>query len=143
VQTASGDVTITSTADCDVRTASGDIEIGQVAAEAILHSTSGDIRLAAATGNISARSVSGDVRVLDATQGRTEIITVSGDVEVGIHAGSLTAIDLSTVSGSTNSDFEVSVDAPAGDEDADEGPALELRVKTTSGNIRLARSIAV
>lgn len=143
VQTASGDVTIASTADCDVRTASGDIEVGRVAAEAILHSTSGDIRLAAATGNISARSVSGDVRVLDATQGRTEIITVSGDVEVGIHAGSLTAIDLSTVSGSTNSDFEVSVDAPAGDEDADEGPALELRVKTTSGNIRLARSIAV
>jgi hypothetical protein len=143
VQTASGDVRVTSTADCDVRTASGDIEVGNVSKEAILHSTSGDIRLDAATGNISARAVSGDVRVLDASTGRTEIITVSGDVEVGIHAGSLAAIDLSTISGSTNSDFEVSDQPPGSDDEGDEGPLLDLRVKTTSGNIRLRRSIAV
>ena len=143
VQTASGDVRVATTADCDVRTASGDIEVGQVSDEAILHSTSGDIRLDAATGNISARSVSGDVRVLDATQGRTEIVTVSGDVEIGIHAGSLAAIDLSTVSGSTNSDFEVTTDAPAGEDESEDGPALDLRVKTTSGNIRLRRAIAI
>jgi len=143
VQTASGDVRISSTAECDVRTASGDIEVGKANAEAILHSTSGDIRLDSATGNISARSVSGDVRVLDALTGRTEIITVSGDVEVGIHAGSLAAIDLSTVSGSTNSDFEVSDEAPSNGDDVEEGPVLDLRVKTTSGNIRLRRSLAV
>jgi DUF4097 and DUF4098 domain-containing protein YvlB len=143
VQTASGDVRITATGECDVRTASGDIEVGKANAEAILHSTSGDIRLDSATGNISARSVSGDVRVLDASTGRTEIITVSGDVEVGIHAGSLAAIDLSTVSGSTNSDFEVSDEAPSNDDDVEEGPVLDLRVKTTSGNIRLRRSLAV
>jgi DUF4097 and DUF4098 domain-containing protein YvlB len=143
VQTASGDVRVSSTADCDVRTASGDIEVGKVSAEAILHSTSGDIRLDNATGNISARSVSGDVRVLDASIGRTEIITVSGDVEVGIHAGSLAAVDLNTVSGTTNSDFEVSDQVPSGDDDVEEGPVLDLRVKTTSGNIRLRKSIAV
>ena len=143
VQTASGDVRIVATEDCDVRTASGDIEVGQIRAEATLHSTSGDIRLDTGTGNISARSVSGDVRVLDTAQGRTEIITVSGDVEVGIHAGSLTAVDLSTVSGSTNSDFEVSTEAPVGDDEQEEGPALDLRVKTTSGNIRLRRSMTV
>jgi len=145
VQTASGDVRIGSTADCDVRTASGDIEVGKVSSEAILHSTSGDIRLDNATGNISARSVSGDVRVLDASTGRSEIITVSGEVEVGIHAGALAAIDLSTVSGTTNSDFEVSDQVPSGEDDdaVQEGPVLDLRVKTTSGNIRLRRSIAI
>jgi len=143
VQTASGDVRVSSTADCDVRTASGDIEVGKVSTEAILHSTSGDIRLDNATGNISARSVSGDVWVLDASVGRTEVITVSGEVEVGIHAGSLAAIDLSTVSGTTNSDFEVSDQSPSGDDDVDEAPVLDLRLKTTSGNIRLRRSIAV
>ncbi|MET0864443.1 MAG: DUF4097 family beta strand repeat-containing protein [Nakamurella sp.] len=143
VQTASGDVRITATGECDVRTASGDIETGKVTDEAIVHSTSGDIRLDAALGKVSARSVSGDVRVLDATAGQLEIITVSGDVEVGIHAGTLTAVDLSTVSGTTNSDFEVSSDAPAGDDDTEESPTLDLRVKTTSGNIRLRRSIAV
>ena len=91
--------------------------------------------------------------MLDATSGNAELVTVSGDVEVGIHAGTLTAVDLSTISGSTNSDFEVSAEAPPVDvatpdsvdatpgDDAEER-TLDLRVKTTSGNIRLRRSVA-
>ena len=89
------------------------------------------------------------------------MVTVSGDVEVGIHAGALTAVDLSTVSGSTVTDFQVTDDVPApaaasGSEDgpedgaeisfekaAQEEPVLDLRVKTTSGNIRLRRADAV
>jgi len=154
VQTASGDIAITSTADCDLRTASGSIEVQSVTADAVVHSTSGDVRLSSTTGNVNARSVSGDVRVLDATSGRTEVVTVSGDVEIGIHAGVLTAVDLSTVSGSTVTDFQVTDDvpAPADVEDTEQGaeisfekaaqeePVLDLRVKTTSGNIRLRRA---
>ncbi len=154
VQTASGDVSITATAECDVRTASGDIAVHSSTSDALVHSTSGDIRLVNQAGNINARSVSGDVTVLDATSGSAELVTVSGDVEVGIHAGTLTAVDLSTISGSTNSDFEVTDEAPpanvASPESADgiigdatEEQTLDLRVKTTSGNIRLRRSVAV
>ena len=149
VQTASGDVTITATADCDLRTASGDIEVHSVTADAVVHSTSGDIRLDYTAGNINARSVSGDIRVMDATSGRAEVVTVSGDVEIGIHAGSLTAVDLSTISGDTDTDFEVSDEAPASDSSPDgasagddDGPILNLRVKTTSGDIRLRRAVA-
>lgn len=167
VQTASGDVTIADTAECDARTASGDIEVRRVRSEAQLHSTSGEIRIESAGDDVSARSVSGDIRVLDATSGRTELITVSGDVEVGVHAGTLAAIDLSTVSGSTTNDFEVTDEPPArftpadaayvvdadaepgsddqpvgGAIDADE-PVLDLRVKTTSGDIRLRRAALV
>ena len=108
VQTASGDVAITATAECDVRTASGDIEVRRVPSEAVVHSTSGDIRLDNPAGNdVNARSVSGDIRVLDAASGRAELVTVSGDVEIGVHAGTLAAIDLNTVSGSTANDFIV------------------------------------
>lgn len=142
VQTASGDVTISTSADCDVRTASGDIEVHSVSAGAVLHSTSGDIRLDNAAGDVNARSVSGDIRVRDAASGRAEAVTVSGDVEIGIHAGSLVAVDLSTVSGNTDTDFHVSPQAPE-QEGEDGGPLLDLRVKTTSGNIRLRRSVAV
>jgi len=145
VQTASGDVTVGSTAECDIRTASGDIEVHSVSSDAVVHSTSGDIRLDSAAGNINARSVSGDIRVLDAASGRAEVVTVSGDVEIGIHAGSLTAVDLSTVSGTTDTDFEVSDEAPRADDaadGADDEPILDLRVKTTSGDIRLRRSVA-
>ena len=159
VQTASGDVSITSTVECDVRTASGDIEVQDVASDAILHSTSGNIRLTASAGDINARSVSGDVTVLDATTGTAQLVTVSGDVEVGIHAGTLTAVDLSTISGTTNTDFEVTDEAPPANVAASEAtqtseatdgddqvaidePILDLRVKTTSGNIRLRRAVA-
>jgi DUF4097 and DUF4098 domain-containing protein YvlB len=146
VQTASGDVAIGTTAECDVRTASGDIEVQTSGADAVLHSTSGDVRLDNPAGNVNARSVSGDIRVLDAKSGQAEVVTVSGDVEIGIHAGTLAAVDLSTVSGATDSDFEVSDRAPVLDdtqENGDEGPTLDLRVKTTSGDIRLRRSVAV
>ena len=155
VQSASGDVSITTTAECDVRTASGDIEVQNVASDAVVHSTSGNIRLATATGDVNARSVSGDVTLLDATSGKTQLVTVSGDVEVGIHQGTLTAVDLSTISGTTSTDFEVTDEAPPatvvaapestdeGGQDATDEPVLDLRIKTTSGNIRLRRAAAV
>src|SRR6185312_2892238 len=79
VQTASGDV---ATAECDIRTASGDIEVRRVRDEALLHSTSGQIRVDRAGDDLSARSVSGDIRVHDASSGRVELVTVSGDVEI-------------------------------------------------------------
>jgi hypothetical protein len=164
VQTASGDVAIADTAECDIRTASGDIEVRRVRSEALLHSTSGEIRIDAAGDDVSARSVSGDIRVADASSGRAELITVSGDVEIGVHAGTLAAIDLRTVSGSTSNDFAVSDEPPArgtvadaayvvdADADADQPiggaiaadePVLDLRVKTTSGDIRLRRAALV
>lgn len=164
VQTASGDVSVADTAECEIRTASGEIELRRARSAAQLQSTSGEIRVDDAGDDLSARSVSGDVRVGDAASGRVELITVSGDVEVGVHAGTLAAIDLSTVSGATHNDFVVSAEPPApgtpspadvvdsvasapvgsdqpldGAIGADE-PVLDLRVKTTSGDIRLRRA---
>ena len=140
VQTASGEVTIATTGQCDVRTASGDIAVHAVRADAVVHSTSGDITLDNTAGNVNARSVSGDIQVLDVTSGSAELVTVSGDVEVGIHAGSLTSIDLNTVSGNTDTDFQVSADAPVAEDETVDEAVLDLRVKTTSGNIRLRRA---
>jgi len=138
VQTASGDVTISETGDCDVRTASGDIDLRRTTADALLHSTSGDIRVNNPTGNTSARTVSGDIRLVDAVAGQAEAIAVSGDVEIGIHAGSLASVELNTISGNTDTDFAVSDQAPE-----DDAPVLDIRVKTTSGNIRLRRAVGV
>jgi len=136
VQTASGDVEIGAAgASLDVRTASGRVGAGPVGGDALVHTTSGDIRLGAVAGNITARSVSGNVRVSDAVAGQAEVNAVSGDVQIGVHAGSLAAINLSTVSGNTDTEFEVIPDAPEGD-----SPALEITVKTTSGDIRLHRA---
>jgi hypothetical protein len=138
VQTASGDIQIRSSGSCDLRSASGGILARAVTGEAVAHSTSGDVELAATGGNVNARTVSGEIRVLDLTAGRVELTTVSGDVEIGLHAGSLAAVDLSTVSGRTETDLPVSDDAPAAEDD--DAPRLELKVKTTSGDIRIRRA---
>ncbi|MGS0684098.1 DUF4097 family beta strand repeat-containing protein [Nakamurella sp. GG22] len=138
VQTASGDIQIRTTGSCDLRSASGEIRARAVTGEAVAHSTSGDVELDATGGNVNARTVSGEIRVLDLTAGRAELTTVSGDVEIGLHAGSLAAVDLSTVSGRTDTDLPVSDDAPA--EQDDDALRLELKVKTTSGDIRIRRA---
>lgn len=136
VQTASGDVRIAAAgSSVDIRTASGDVNVGPVAGDALVHTASGDITLAAVAGDITARSVSGDVTVADAVSGQAEVNAVSGDVQIGVHAGTVASIDLSTVSGTTDTDFEVSGEAPEGD-----APLLQIRVKTTSGDIRLRRA---
>ncbi len=141
VQTASGDIQVRSSGSCDLRSASGEIRARAVTGEAVAHSTSGDVALDATGGNVNARTVSGEIRVLDLTAGRVELTTVSGDVEIGLHTGSLAAVDLSTVSGRTDTDLPVSDAAPA--EQDDDAPRLELKVKTTSGDIRIRRATTV
>lgn len=139
VQTASGVVRIaTAGGGLDVRTASGDIHVGPVTGDALAHTTSGTIEVGAVTGNISARSVSGDVQLADAAAGQAEVSAVSGDVVIGVHPGSLAAVNLTTLTGTTATDFDVSPDAPEGD-----APVLRITVKTTSGDIRLHRVAAV
>ena len=138
LQTASGDVAIgRAGGDLDAKTASGSITADAVGGAATVVTTSGDIRLATAGDGIVARSVSGDVRIADAVRGRLDATSVSGDVEVGVHPGSGATVSLSTLTGDTNTDFEVT-DVPA---EPDAGPVLDIRVKTTSGDIRLRRGV--
>ena len=79
--------------------------------------------------------MSGDVRLADAMSGRTEVSAVTGDVEIGVHSGSRASVNLSTLTGNTVTEFEVSSQAPDGDT-----PSLDITVKTTSGDIRLRRA---
>jgi DUF4097 and DUF4098 domain-containing protein YvlB len=138
LQTASGDVHIRQVGgDLDAKTASGNITADTVGGVATVVTTSGDVRLAGAAEGIVGRSVSGDVRIADAVRGRVEATSVSGDVEIGVHPGSGATVSLSTLTGDTNTDFEVT-DAPA---DPIAGPVLDIKVKTTSGDIRLRRAV--
>lgn len=168
VQTASGDIRLSTLgADAEVRTASGNVVVERVAGSISVHSTSGDVRIEEPAGDVFVRSVSGDVRILDAVDGSVQATAVSGDVEVGVHRGSLAKINLSTVSGSTVNDFEVvddPADLPGLRGDAEPEPAdrrvdlgkpdsadsaepaaaagrLEITCRTTSGDIRLRRAV--
>ncbi len=162
LQTASGSIRVHSAGgDLSAKSASGGVEVGVVTGTADIQSTSGTILVREPAADVNARTVSGDVRIFDATRGRTDVTSVSGDVEIGVHPGSLAAVNLTTISGQTLSDLLVSdgiddlagTDAPEVPEDADasgmpaadkdeaDGPTLDIRVRTTSGDIRLRRAV--
>jgi DUF4097 and DUF4098 domain-containing protein YvlB len=137
VTTASGDVRVQELqADGRVNTVSGDMRIGGVRAELAANSVSGDVELGQVDDDVSVQSVSGDQRLRAIRAGAVKLTSVSGDVEVGVLAGTRLFIDASSTSGDVRSELEVG-NSPEGD-----GPQAELRVKTVSGDIALTRALA-
>ncbi len=136
VNSASGDVTFEEVgARLAVNTASGDVEIGHVAAEAKINSASGDVTIGAADADLRVRTASGDQQVRSAASGTVELQSASGDVEVGIRRGSRVYVDLSSMSGDTSSELELSDAPPSSD-----GPLVEVKARTMSGDITIRRA---
>jgi Toastrack DUF4097 len=154
VSTASGDIAFAAlSGDASLKTVSGDVELDAVSGEAQVQSTSGDVKVGRAGAPLTIGSISGDVQVRDAAadvssntvsgdqrleavrEGAMRLQSVSGDVTVGIRRGSRVYLDCNTMSGETSSELEVS-----GEPVADDGPLVELRAKTVSGDIRILRA---
>jgi putative adhesin len=156
VKTASGDLRIDHvTGDLNRNSASGDTQFGRVDGDFSSHSASGDVRGGVIGGNMTSRSASGDtivdtvggsvkaqsasgdIRVGSVAAGTARLTTVSGDVEICVAEGTSVWLDLSSVSGATVSDLNVSDAAPAG------GTAtLTLHARAVSGDISVRRAVA-
>lgn len=97
IKTASGDVRLGDVARrFDVKTASGDVSAGSIASGGQVVTVSGDLQLAVSDGELVVRSVSGDVRV-GAVRGPLQLTTTSGDLNLDtVDAGEVRA---QTVSG--------------------------------------------
>jgi hypothetical protein len=121
--------------EAKVNTASGDVELRR-ASSARLNSASGDIRVDEAAGSLEVNTASGDVQIRKVSEGNVKIHSASGDVEVGIAKGSRLWVDAQSLSGDTSSELELEP-APAAD---DEGPLVELRAQTMSGDISVRRA---
>jgi DUF4097 and DUF4098 domain-containing protein YvlB len=120
-----------------VQTASGDIEVEIARGNITLASASGDVTVAEAYGNVSANTVSGDQNHGAVLQGNVAAHSVSGDVSIGVRRGSRVFLDCNTVGGDTRSELELAPEAPAGN-----GPLVEIRAKTVSGDIVITRAPA-
>jgi len=121
----------------NIQTASGDIDIDVARGPVNVTSVSGDISIGEAYDNVSANSVSGDQDHGAVMHGVVAAHSVSGDVTIAVRQGSRAYLDCTTVSGETSSELELSPEAPAGD-----GPLVEIRAKTVSGDIRITRAPA-
>ena len=133
--TASGDLTagVVSRA-LNVKSASGDVAVRSVGDTGSVNTVSGDVRLGRLAGPAKIQTVSGDVEVEEAAAS-VVVGSVSGDVEVAAAPGLVLKIDAQSVSGSLSSELDVGEEPAAGDE-----TVVDLRVRTVSGDVRVARS---
>ena len=153
VKCVSGDVTLPDVAgDARIKSVSGDVRMSRVGGVVEVQTVSGDVIAHAAGGNVSVTTVSGDLRVdeagravttksvsgdqfVGAVKGGATCQSVSGDVYVAIPRGMSVWIDANSRSGDVTSELDPS----EGGGEA-EGSVAELRVKTMSGDIRIARA---
>jgi DUF4097 and DUF4098 domain-containing protein YvlB len=155
VETASGDVSLDRFQTGSVNSASGDVRVNETLGELSVQTASGDVKIGR-TGRLTANLVSGNLEVRDATAavivqtvsgdvdldavvgGDVTVQAVSGDVKVGIRRGSMVRVDASTLSGDTRSELDL------GEEPGEQGdgPLVELRIKTVSGDIAVVRAAA-
>ena len=138
IKSASGDTRVREIlGGANVQTASGDIDLEIVRGPVNVNSASGDLTIGEAYDSVSANTVSGDQEHGAVMRGKVAAHSVSGDVTIGVRRGSKVYLDCNTVSGDTSSELELSTDAPDGD-----GPLVEIRAKTVSGDIRITRAAA-
>jgi Putative adhesin len=140
LRSGSGDLSLErADGELSAQTGSGDVEIGRTGRSAAVRSASGDVLVRDATLELTAQTASGDVRVEAVSVGEVSVQSASGDVYVGVRKGRTVWMDAKSMSGETTSDFAVG-DAPGEPEQEEEGPLVELRIQTMSGDIRIARA---
>lgn len=114
-----------------VSTGSGDIRVEHSAAPVVVKTGSGDLDIAHADADVSMTTGSGDTVIRTATRGRITSKGASGDVRIGVPAGTPVWTDITTVSGTVRSGLEgVGEPEPGAD-------YIEVRATTVSGDVHL------
>jgi DUF4097 and DUF4098 domain-containing protein YvlB len=136
ISSASGDLAIGRVGgNLQIKSASGDVEVGDVTGDVRANSASGDITVRSGGASLSADTASGDVQIGVVRQGKVHLKSASGDVEVGVAAGTGVWLDVGTASGSTTNDLAMG----GGNGAAQGSAALELQIRTASGDIHIRR----
>ena len=137
-KTASGDLRVEDVGgDLSAQTASGDVVAGPVGGSLKANLVSGDLRVDSVGASATVNSVSGDLSLDAVAEGAVSLQSVSGDVRVGVRRGSRVWVDVSTLSGDPESELDL-----GGEPVGEDGPLVDLRVKTVSGDVSIVRAPA-
>ncbi|MEV7226411.1 DUF4097 family beta strand repeat-containing protein [Polymorphospora sp. NPDC051019] len=112
---------------------SGDLNAGYVGGEVVAKAASGDIDIREAMAGVHARNASGDVRIGAARSGTVDVGTTSGDIGVGVTAGTGVWLDVSTLSGTARNGLDMGAPVPPN------GHQLSLALRSASGDIEVYR----
>lgn len=136
IHTASGDVRIEGVdGECGVKTASGDVDIASSGGELGVSTASGDLRVETSTAEIGFRSASGDLFVERYEGPQIECLTRSGDVRIGLPPGRDVDLQLDTLSGEIDVQFD-----PQDPLEEVGSSDVSLRLRTLSGDILLTKT---
>jgi DUF4097 and DUF4098 domain-containing protein YvlB len=148
ISTASGNVSIQNvTGRVNAKSASGDVTVQEASGHISASSASGNVTVTGVAGSVSARAASGNVEAhLSSISGsdNMEFASASGDVRVWVPDGLDADVNMSTSSGSLDTDFALQVDqhnyGPGKSAHGRLGSgARTLRLSTASGNVSLKR----
>src|SRR5262245_7087233 len=138
-KTASGDLEVVGEIErhAVVKTVSGDVRLERVGGELRVQSVSGDVEAEKVGGSVVAKSVSGELIFRSVRAGRVDVTSVSGDILIGVAAGTSVDVDAGSVSGGLASEAALGSDPGAGTGD---GPSLVICGKTVSGDFKVVRA---
>jgi hypothetical protein len=128
-------------------TASGNVEVRDVAGDVRVRTASGNVTIKNVSGMVSAQSASGDVNVemarVEGTEGMN-FSTASGDVNVRLPDNPDAYVSMSTASGSVKTDFPLDMgrrgDGPGQSARGQLGNGtVRIRLSSASGNVTLSR----
>ncbi|QBI18455.1 hypothetical protein ER308_01980 [Egibacter rhizosphaerae] len=132
---AAGEVRITAVqGEAEVKNLNGRTWIGEVTGELRVRSSNSDITIGRTHGPIEARTANGAISVGEVTGGRINLATGSGQVDVGIHAGTAAWVDAHSRFGRITRDLD---DAHG---PGDDGATAEIRARTSFGDIAIHRA---
>lgn len=134
VKSGSGDVEIGEVVgNATVSTGSGDVSLGSILDTTVVKTGSGDILVQRSGADVAFITGSGSQTVARAERGRIRAKTGSGDLGVGIPAGTPVWTDISSSSGQIRSGLAATGKPAEGQEH------VELRLRTASGDIVLTQ----
>ena len=119
-----------------VNSASGDVQLDSVGT-AKVNSASGDVQIVKAADGAEVNTASGDAEILSAVAGEVRLNSASGDIDVGIAKCSRLWVDAQTLSGDTSSELDLESGSTI---ETDEGPLVELKARSMSGDISVKRA---
>jgi hypothetical protein len=117
-----------------VRNTNGEIVVGEVTGALRLVGVNGEIDVERALGDIEARTAHGGIRIGEVVRGRVSLTTAYGELDVGIRPGTAAWLDLDSSAG------EVHTDLDAADGPATTDETVEVRARTSGGDIHVHRS---
>jgi hypothetical protein len=117
-----------------VKNANGDIHIGSAAGDLRVSVANGSISVDRAETNVGAKSANGDVRLGEVVRGSVVLESARGDLDVGIREGTAAWLDVSSIAGSVHNMLDAA-DAPE-----PEAPTVEVRARTTVGDVAIRRA---